>query len=49
MDSSHFFADIPAEERAAIMESACEKAGVSNFFDLTPEERADVYDSVDER
>ena len=32
------------EERAARMDAACEHGGVSNFFDLSPEERAATYD-----
>lgn len=38
------FWDRPAEERAARMEAACERGGVSNFFDLSPEERGRAYD-----
>lgn len=40
------FWDRPAEERAALMEAACERGGVVNFFDLSPEERVRAYDSV---
>lgn len=39
------FWDRPAEERASIMEAACERGGVANFFDLSPEERGRAYDS----
>ena len=38
------FWDRPAEERAARMDAACERGGVSNFFDLSPEERGRAYD-----
>ena len=41
---NHGFWDRPVEERAAIMESACERGGVSNFFDLSAEERDRAYD-----
>lgn len=37
------FWDRPVEERAAIMEQACERGGVDNFFDLSPEERGEAY------
>lgn len=38
------FWDKHPEERAAIMDAACERGGVANFFDLSPEERARAYD-----
>lgn len=38
------FWDRSAEERAARMEAACERNGVSNFSDLSPEERGRAYD-----
>lgn len=38
------FWDRPPEERSAIMQSACERGGVSDFFDLSAEERAAAYD-----
>lgn len=43
--SSQFW-DLPAEERAAAMESATEAAGVDNFFDLPAAERAAAYDKA---
>ena len=39
------FWDRPPEERAALMDAACERGGVSNFHDLTPEERGRAYDN----
>ena len=39
------FWDREPDDRAARMESACDRAGVSNFFDLSPEERGRAYDS----
>jgi len=39
------FWDRPAEERAARMDAACERGGVSNFSDLSPEERGRAYDA----
>ena len=38
------FWDRPAEERGAIMDAACERGNVTNFFDLSPEERGAAYD-----
>lgn len=38
------FWDLPPDERSALMESACERGGVTNFFDLSPEERGRAYD-----
>ncbi len=35
---------LPPDERAIAMERACEKHGVDNFFDLSPEERGEVYE-----
>lgn len=40
---NHGFWDLPADERAAAMDSACERAGVVNFYDLPPEERDRAY------
>ena len=37
------FWDLPAEERAARMETECERNGVDSFFDLSPEERGRTY------
>lgn len=39
------FWDRPADERAARMNAACDRAGVDNFFDLSPEERGRAYDA----
>ena len=39
------FWDRPADERAQVMQSACDRAEEANFFDLSPEERAAAYDS----
>lgn len=38
------FWDREPKDRAERMDRACEKAGVSDFFDLTPEERGRCYD-----
>lgn len=38
------FWDKTPQERAASMDAACERNGVSNFFDLPPEERARAYE-----
>lgn len=38
------FWDLPPETRASIKQSACERGGVSDFYDLSPEERARAYD-----
>lgn len=49
--NEHYFAvnngfwDRPPEERAFLMERACERGGVDNFFDLSPEERGQAYDA----
>lgn len=43
--SSVFYA-MPADERAAEMEKACEKYRVEDFFDLDPEQRHAVYEKV---
>lgn len=32
------------QDRANIMERACERGRVGNFFDLSPEERGAAYD-----
>lgn len=40
------FWDLPGDERAEIEQAACERYGVSDFFDLDPEQRRAVYDSV---
>lgn len=39
------FWDRPAEERAARMDAAAERGGVSDFFDLPADERARAYDA----
>lgn len=44
-DSNCGFWDRPVEERAAVMGVACDRGGVDNFFDLSPEERADAYNA----
>jgi len=38
------FWDLDADERAAIIESACDRAGIENFCDLSPEERSRAYE-----
>jgi len=38
------FWDRPADERAARMDAACERGGVSSFWDLSPEERGRAYE-----
>jgi hypothetical protein len=38
------FWDRDADERAAVMRGAAERGGVENFFDLSPDERAQAYD-----
>ena len=38
------FWDREPEDRAARMESAAERGGVTHFFDLQPEERAQAYE-----
>ena len=42
------FFDLPAEERAAATDAACERAGVESFYDLSPEERGACYDKATE-
>ena len=42
-DSNNGFWSRPADERAEHMRAAADRGGVGNFFDLTPEERADAY------
>ena len=44
-DTNNGFWDRPAEERAERMRAAADIGGVENFFDLTPEERANAYDA----
>lgn len=44
-DSNNGFWDRPADERADRMAAAAERGGVENFFDLTPDERAQAYDA----
>lgn len=44
MTTNDGFWDLLAEERAAAMERAAERGGVENFFDLSPEERAQAYE-----
>lgn len=41
MDPENFF-DLEPGERALRMDQACDRFGVSNFGDLTPDERATV-------
>lgn len=41
-DSSAFYG-LPGEERAALMEAACQRYGVSDFYDLDPDQRHAVY------
>lgn len=41
MNEESFYDKDPGE-RAWLMEQACDRFGVSNFFDLTPDERATV-------
>lgn len=43
-DSNKGFWDRPADERAKRMRSASERGGVENFFDLSPEDRAQAYE-----
>lgn len=43
------FWDREPQERAVRMDRACERGGVSNFFDLAPEERAACYEDEDDR
>lgn len=43
------FWDRPVEERASRMESVCERYGVSNFWDLSPEERGQAYEDKEEK
>ena len=44
------FYQLPADERTAAYDYAREKYGVDNFFDLEPEERAEIYEKFgDER
>lgn len=45
MDTNNGFWDQPADERADRMRDASERGGVSNFFDLPPEERAQAYET----
>ena len=47
-DSNNGFWDRPADERAEIMRKAAERSGVENFFDLSPEERAQAYQDARE-
>lgn len=44
MSINNGFWDLPADERAAITEAACERGGVDNFFDLPADERVAAYD-----
>ena len=44
-DSNNGFWGLPADERADRMRAASERGGVENFFDLTPDERAQAYDA----
>jgi len=37
------FWDLPTEARSQAMERACERGGVDNFSDLSPEERGRAY------
>lgn len=40
---NHGFFDLPPEERAAIVDAACERNNCENFHDLPPEERDRAY------
>ena len=42
------FFSLPSDERAAAYEYAYKKYGVDNFFDLEPEERAEIYEKFGE-
>lgn len=42
------FFDFSADERAHMAEEAMEAAGVDNFFDLDPEERAAIYEQCED-
>lgn len=46
--SNNGFWDRLADDRAERMRTAAERGGVSNFFDLSPEERAQAYDNEDD-
>ena len=48
MKVNHGFWDLPASERARITEEACDRAGVENFYDLSPEERDRAYSKAEE-
>lgn len=43
---SHPFFSLPVEDRDAAYESARERFGVGDFYDLDPEQRAEVYDAA---
>lgn len=43
-DSNNGFWDNEAGYRAERMRAAAERGGVDNFFDLSPEDRAQVYE-----
>ena len=38
------FWDLPAGNRAAAMQAACDQYGVTDFWDLDAGQRGDVYD-----
>jgi hypothetical protein len=38
------FWDKKPQDRSRIMAQACKKNGIKNFFDLSPEERAEAYE-----
>ncbi len=38
------FWDLPADDRAAAMQAACDRYGVTDFWDLDAGQRGDVYD-----
>lgn len=46
---NHGFWDRPPDDRAAIKDTARERGGVSDFFDLSPEERDRAYEDIHER
>jgi hypothetical protein len=48
MKVNHGFWDLHPDERAVITETACERAGVDNFYDLSPEERDAAYEVAEE-
>lgn len=43
MKVNHGFWDLHPDDRARIKEAACDRAGVDDFMDLSPEERDAAY------